>query len=138
MSIQEAIVRDTAIMAGFMERLRFLDVNRECLDLFHAKSKEDMHDWGKIFPEASLTPLSGWVGSMLVGDSGTSWECMIKTFNGEDRVIVLRWGSLSHGNGHSHILLSFIDITDKMRAFKQLEEEKRFADATIDFARIVD
>ena len=40
-TIQEAVSSDPAIMAHIMSKLHFIDVNRECLDLFHAKSKEE-------------------------------------------------------------------------------------------------
>ena len=136
MSIQEAIARDPTTMLRVMDKMHFIDVNRECLDLFHAKSKEELYaGHGRIFPDKALTTLSGWVGSMLVGNSGASWEFMIKTLDGEDRSLVLRWGSLqSHSNGQRRILLSFIDTTEKMRTFRQMESEKHFADAIIDFA----
>jgi|GEM_PF-2324115 PAS domain S-box-containing protein len=135
-SIQEAIVRDPTTMIRFMDKMHYIDVNRECLDLFHANSKEELYaGHGRIFPEKALLALSGWVGSMLVGNSGASLEFMIKTLDGEDRSVVLRWGSLqSHSSGQRRILLSFIDTSDKMRTFWQMESEKHFADAIIDFA----
>ncbi|MGD0817574.1 MAG: PAS domain S-box protein [Methanomassiliicoccales archaeon] len=135
-SIQEAIARDPRTMMRFMAKLRFIDVNRECLDLFHAKNKEEFYGRHyKMFPEESLPALSEWVGSMLVGDSGMSMECIIKTMDGEDRSVELRWGRLqSRSKDQSRILVSFVDTTDKMSAFKQLESEKHFGDAIIDFA----
>jgi PAS domain S-box-containing protein len=135
-SIQEMILNDPGIIMRFMGTLHFVDVNRECLDLFRANSKEDLfQNHGRIFPEAALPTLAGWVGSMLTGNSGNSWECDIKTLDGQDRSVVLRWGSLqSHRDSAHRILLSFIDTTDKMLAFKRLESEKRYADAIIDFA----
>jgi PAS domain S-box-containing protein len=135
-SIQEAIAMYPGNMMKFMRKLKFIDVNRQCLDLFHAESKEELHrGFERIFPEGSLPMLSGWVGSMLAGNSGTSSELMIKTLDGEHRSVVLSWGSLQgHSNGQRRILLSFIDTTDKTKAFKQLESEKHLGDAIIEFA----
>ncbi len=135
-SIQEAILGDPTILRKFMDRLRFIDVNQECLELFRAKSREELYQGRNlIFPDDSLPTISALIGSMLVGNSGTSGECPVRTLDGKERSVMLRWGSLqSQNNGHRRILLSFIDTTDKMMAFKQLESEKHFVDAIIDFA----
>lgn len=135
-SIQEVISGDPTILTKFMDKLRFIDVNHECLDLFHARNREELYQGrNQIFPDGSLPTISALIGSMLVGNSGTSGECVVRTLDGEERSVNLRWGRLqSQNNGHRRILLSFIDTTDKMMAFKQLETEKHFVDAIIDFA----
>ncbi len=135
-SIQEAIASDPIIVTKFMDKLRFIDVNHECLDLFHASSRDELYQGRNlIFPDDSLPTISAMIGSMLVGNSGTSGECVVRTLDGKERSVMLRWGSLqSQINGHRRMLLSFLDTTDKMMAFKQLESEKHFVDAIIDFA----
>ena len=135
-SIEELIIQDPAVLPRVMEKMHFIDVNRECLELFRAGGREELSTMhGSIFPKEAVPAVAGWIGSMLVGNSGTSWELPLKTLDGQDRSAILRWGNLQcHRNGQQRILLSLIDTTDKIIAFDRLEAEKRFADAIIDFA----
>jgi PAS domain S-box-containing protein len=108
-------------------RIEVTNINRETLRLLEASNKDEvLGNLEKTFTEASLGMLKKellavWNGETIAEESGT-----IRTPSGEEKEIILCFQVLpGYRETLSKVILSFIDITRRVRAEEELIESER-------------
>ena len=122
--VVERIINDDDLVNHCIQLIKILDVNQATLDLYNAKSKQDLlNSLPRILVEESLAEFRKEIISLATGKN--SHECEIKQKKSSGEIIdgLLRLSlPLGYEETWERVYISIIDITDR----KQTEEKLRF------------
>lgn len=115
------------------ELVKILNVNTATVEMYNAKSKEDLlTDLKALFTEDSKRTFVEQL--ILIANGGTHYEgeCVNKTIDGKELDVYLQWSvTKEHQKDYSVVFVSLIDITNMKNAERALEEsEEKFRTIT--------
>jgi PAS domain S-box-containing protein len=126
-NLREYLNRHPEALRACAARIEVTNINRETMQLMAVSSKEEvLGSLEKTFTDASLEMLKKellavWNGETIAEDTGT-----IRTPSGEEKEIILRFQILpGYKETLSKVILSFIDITRRVRAEEEMIESER-------------
>jgi PAS domain S-box-containing protein len=103
-------------------KARVVEMNRACLALFEATSKEEIREvHRRVLPKEGY---SGFIGGVLaIAEGKTSSERYVtgRTLKGREKHVHYRWSVVpGHENTFSRMLVSIVDVTDRVRLEREL------------------
>ncbi len=106
--------------------VKVLDVNKATLELYKAKSKEELLDClRKVFGDGSDQAFREELISIAEGKPKFEIEAINQTLIGEKKNIALRWSMApEHEARWSKVLVSVIDLTERKQAEEALRESE--------------
>jgi diguanylate cyclase (GGDEF)-like protein len=116
------LIEHPQIVEECMSKIVVLDVNRRTLELFGAKSKEELLDnLGKVFRDEMRNHFRDEMVSLWHGDRAYECEGINYTLSGEAINIHLRWSVMPGSEmTFERVLVSIEDITARKRAEEYL------------------
>ena len=119
--------------ARCMKLIKVVDVNKATLKLFAANNKDEIvENWGTLIGISDTRMVEELVG-LAEGRTDFEWQEINHTLDGEERVVNLRW-SIAPGyeDSLSKVILSLVDVTERIRAEEKLRESERKLRRVID------
>jgi PAS domain S-box-containing protein len=113
--------------------IKVVDVNQATLKLFAAKNKDEIvKNIGTIIGTSGGN-MVGELVNIAEGKTDFEWQGNNYTLNGERRVVSLRW-SIAPGyeDSLSKVILSIVDVTERIHAEEKLRESERKLRRVID------
>ena len=120
--VDSYLAKHPEIVRACASRVKILDVNQASLRLHNAADKTELlAGLETTFTDASYETFRKELVAIVNGEKDISFEAKIKTLDGYERAISLRW-SVAPGFDHSlaRVLVTIEDITER----KELEQEK--------------
>jgi PAS domain S-box-containing protein len=120
-------VRECAAMA------KMIEVNQATIDFYGAQSKEDLAEGlPRIFDEKSYEVFKDQLVAIAEGQTQFDAESSAVTLHGERRNVALRWSVVrGYEETLSRVIVSDIDITERKRAAKALQQLMQFNESII-------
>jgi diguanylate cyclase (GGDEF)-like protein/PAS domain S-box-containing protein len=119
------------VLASCLAMIKILNVNKTAVEAYGAKNKEDLLN--NIDNFAALEPLSQVEGAIVaLAEGNTSFEgiAVNQTLNGEKRSFLVKWTLVSGLESNlSRMLVSLLDLTERMRAERKTKKAKEEAEA---------
>jgi PAS domain S-box-containing protein len=115
--------RNAGELLEFVRLVRILDVNKATLELFGAESKADLlGDLGRVAGEGALQDHKESILSIVRGDTEFAREAVNYTLGGDKLHVLVRWVvSPGYEDTYGRVLVSLVDITERVEAEKTLE-----------------
>ncbi|MDP8202451.1 MAG: PAS domain-containing sensor histidine kinase [Candidatus Tenebribacter burtonii] len=113
--------------------VKILNVNKATVEMYHAKSKEDLlTDLKALFTEYSKRTFVEQLVLIANGATHYEGECVNKTIDGKELDVYLQWSvTKKHKKDYSIVFVSLIDITSAKTIKRKLEEsEEKFRTIT--------
>jgi PAS domain S-box-containing protein len=119
--------------------IRILDVNRAALQMYHARSKDELlGSTGQVLSKAERDHLHEDLTAIAAGRTRSGWEGTDETLTGETIEISLSWSvAPGHEDDYSKVIVSTIDITERKRAEQQVRIQLQRLNALRDIDRTI-
>ncbi|MFP4485121.1 MAG: sensor histidine kinase [Spirochaetaceae bacterium] len=118
--------------------VRVLDVNAATVQLYGAKSKEELlGSLDQIFIDDTLPLFIEEIAAVFEGRKRLEEEIRVRTLTGEDRYVIISFAIPSESDQFDHVLVSMLDITERRReqqereALLRLEHERHLLARTL-------
>lgn len=110
------------ILTECAEKIRVLDVNKATVELFGAKSKEEiLINLSSVFYDSSYAPFREEIVNIAEGQMEFSWDGTNRTLDGRQIDVSLNWSVVpGHENDLSRVIVSMQDITERRTTEKKL------------------
>lgn len=107
-------------------RVRVVDVNRATLAMYEADQKDQvMSDLGSLFNHETLDAFAGELVAIAAGKTRYEGDAVALTRKGARKQTSLTWTVVpGHESTYARILVSIIDITERVRANAELRTER--------------
>ncbi|MCJ7577692.1 MAG: PAS domain S-box protein [candidate division Zixibacteria bacterium] len=114
------------VVAHCAAQVKVVDVNKASLELFKARSKEELQrGLDKTFRQKSYGAFSEELISLADGKTMFETETLTQTLTGDKKNIALRWTvAPGYEQTYSKVLVSITDITERKRAEEALKESE--------------
>ncbi len=121
-------------VAACVSRIGVLGVNRATLRLFNSADKEQLlAGLGRVFGEESLPHFKEQLIAVAEGRTVLESEVINRSLSGEKLRLVLRWSVCSgHEATYSRVLVSLLDVTERIRMEEMLRESEKFLQTIIE------
>jgi two-component system cell cycle sensor histidine kinase/response regulator CckA len=114
-------------LAGCLERVRVLDVNRAAREFYGARDKQELlAGLDKIFDERAFEVFCDEIATLAGNNSVFRAEFPVLTLSGEERTVSMIV-SIVEARQHdwSRVIVSFFDITDRKRLEEQFVQAQK-------------
>ena len=103
--------------------VRVVDVNRATLDLFGARSKEEMlSNLAIVFCDESYPLFLNELVNVANGETKFGWDGVNQTLDGRRIDVNINWCAVpGHEDDLSKVIVSMLDITERQKAEKELK-----------------
>ena len=119
--------------------IRILNVNKAALELYQAKSKEELIQ--STLQGMGKGELEHWIDDLTAianGEMTHRWEGGDETMNDTPIEISLSWTVVQgHENDYSKVIFTTIDITERKQAEESLQAEREKAQKYLDIAGVM-
>ncbi|HNR11826.1 MAG TPA: diguanylate cyclase [Thermodesulfobacteriota bacterium] len=119
--------------------IKVVDVNKSSVRLFEADNKKDLlHALSRVSPQASGDQFPHWTykdfknATLALAEGKTSFEgvAVIQTVRGNSKNCIIKWSVVpGHEATLSRILVSHLDISERIQAEERLHKAKEDAEA---------
>lgn len=111
---------------GCASRVRIVDVNRATLAMYEVDRKEElMRDLAGLFSPETLVSFTGELLAVAAGRTRFEGDAVALTRKGTRRQTSLTWTVVpGYESTYGRVLVSIIDITERVRAFAELKRER--------------
>ncbi len=128
--IRSYLANNPSVLKEVVELIVVKDVNELAVQLYKAKSKEDLiNNLNSVFTEKSYQGFLKLFIDILIGNHEVELETVNKTFEGDEIDIIIKFKVIDYNL--RNIIVSIEDITKRIYAEKKLDESKNLLTETI-------
>ncbi|MBL8100679.1 MAG: PAS domain S-box protein [Anaerolineales bacterium] len=116
------------VVAGLASTIRILDINQATLNLYGAKSKEELFASSESRSVGEIENNPEDFIAIAEGKTSNNWDGADETLSGEPIEISLNWSVVpGHEHDYSKVIVTTLDITERKRAKEELQKnEERY------------